>query len=291
MNRTYEIRSLEGTPQAVITDAFMNAFGDYNVQFSEAKLRDMLRRRGFDMRLSFGAFMDGRLVSFILNGIGTYAGAGLCAYDTGTGTVKECRGMGLTDRIFSYALPFLREAGVERYMLEVLQDNEPAVRIYTRQGFDIVRHYNCYAAGREEIHSPEAMAGRPALMIERAPAAEAAELAVRWSDSVPSWQNCLESVVRAGKAMEALVAYVDGEPAGAGVTEPAYGDLALIAVKPEFRRRGVGRTLLAAMMAICEPEVCRIVNVDAEDAAFNAFLSSCGFVLTCRQYEMTRAVG
>lgn len=267
-----------------VAAAFMEAFAGYSLSFSESRLRDMLRRRGADMRLSFGAFSDGRLVSFILNGIGMHQGV-KCAYDTGTGTLSRHRGQGLTDRIFTYALPYLREAGVERYLLEVLRDNAPAVRIYTRQGFDIIRSFNCYASARRPSgDTPSGIGIRQVAPTE-------AERLQGWFDFAPSWQNGLESITRAGHAMTAFAAYDEGGvPVGIGVTEPSYGDIALLAVRPDMRRRGIGRALLGAMMDVAATDECRVVNVDDRDTGAHAFLSACGYSLVTSQFEMARPV-
>jgi ribosomal protein S18 acetylase RimI-like enzyme len=81
--------------------------------------------------LSFGAFKNEDLLAFTFNGIGEYHGI-KTAYDTGTGTLKEYRGQGLAKCIFQHSLPFLEEAGIRQYLLEVLQHNEGAVALYKK---------------------------------------------------------------------------------------------------------------------------------------------------------------
>lgn len=266
-----------------VAEAFLAAFEDYGLQLDRDKLRAMLTRRGADLNLSAGAFDgDGRLVSFIVNGIGLYGGV-KTAYDTGTGTIKSCRGLGLTDRIFSSWIDVLREAGVKQYLLEVLTDNVPAVKIYTRQGFEITRGFNCYSStGLGE--APHAVDG---LRIVKSSPGQIAELQ-RFNDFEPSWQNSVESLARAAGNVDCLVALVDGEPVGFGVTESRYGDIAQIAVVPEFRRHGIGTALLHELMGLNKASEVRVVNVDASCSSLNAFLEARGFNLTCTQHEMLK---
>lgn len=105
-----EIRSLADTAFDTLYEAFSQAFADYEVQINGAQLRRMLKRRGFDPRLSFAAFDGDRIAAFTLNGIGNYDGLPT-AYDTGTGTLEAYRGQGLATRIFEHSIPYLKEAG------------------------------------------------------------------------------------------------------------------------------------------------------------------------------------
>ena len=134
------IKSLEKIGFEAIAKAFNEAFCKYEIQISKQELSLMLKRRGFVPELSFGAFDDERLVSFTLNGIGSYNGA-LTAYDTGTGTLEEYRGKGLASEVFNYSLPFLRKSGVSQYLLEVLQHNTTAISVYKNQGFITPREF------------------------------------------------------------------------------------------------------------------------------------------------------
>lgn len=103
-----EIKSLENTCFGTLFEAFGQAFADYEVQLDETQLRRMLRRRGFDPRLSFAAFDGERIAAFTLNGTGNFNGLPT-AYDTGTGTLEAYRGQGLAAKVFEHSIPYLRE--------------------------------------------------------------------------------------------------------------------------------------------------------------------------------------
>ena len=138
-----EIRSLENIGFDELFEGFSNAFSDYEIQFDKSEVQSMLKRRGYIPKLSFAAFEGGKIVAFTLNGIGMFNGI-QTAYDTGTGTVKEYRGYGLAGKIFRYSLPFLKQAGIRQYLLEVLQNNHKAITVYRRMQFDTTREFNCF---------------------------------------------------------------------------------------------------------------------------------------------------
>ena len=192
--------------------------------------------------------------------------------------------MGLTDRLFNFSLPLLREAGVRQYLLEVLQHNAPAVKIYRRQGFDITREFNCYTKDRDFRPLSSPVTG-----IEIRPVSvDCLTSAVDAFDFNPSWQNSLQSIYRHPEAFSCFGAFAGAEQVGFCATESAYGDLSLIAVKPDFRRKGIGRMLLDCMMECDKDASLRAINVDSSSPATNAFLKSCGFTLSCTQFEMLR---
>ena len=71
-----EIKQLTGTSIQIIHAAFEKAFSDYTEPFdlSVSDLAYMIERRGYSPELSFGAFADGELVGFTLNGVGDWNG-------------------------------------------------------------------------------------------------------------------------------------------------------------------------------------------------------------------------
>ena len=286
-NNKYIIRSLERESFDCVADAFLRAFEDYDLTFDRQRLRDMLVRRGADMELSFGAFYNGELVSFILNGIADYAGR-KTAYDTGTGTVSSARGAGLIDRIFQWSLPRLRDAGVERYLLEVLTHNTPAIKIYRRMGFEITRRFDCFAGQIEDISIDSAE--NENLEVRRGRICDIERLQ-HFCDFAPSWQNSLSSILRAERTMECLIACLsDNTPVGYLVAEPAYGDIAQIAVAPDYRRRGVARRLLRNIISLHACDNWRVVNIPDDYLPMKLFLQADGFGPICSQYEMVRSL-
>ncbi len=280
------VGSLAGVTFDRVADAFLQAFADYGMKLDRDSLSDMFRRRGARFDLSYAAFDGDRIVSFIINGIGVHNGR-LTAYDTGTGTVKEYRGLGLTDRIFAGSLGFLRAAGVESYLLEVLKENVPAVKIYTRLGFETMRGFDCYNACNMDVLGRLAEARGGCVEIRPIEAGEVGGMA-GFMDFCPSWQNSIGSIMRNKEAFLCVGAFKGGVPVGFGVSETAYGDITLLAVDRNHRRQGIGSALLKTLVENNRADRAKVLNVEENQGPAKSFLTASGFEFSCGQYEMAR---
>lgn len=276
-----EIRNLENADFETLLRGFERAFADYAISFEKEEVRSMLTRRGFNPRLSFAAFERGEIVAFTLNGTGTFRGVPT-AYDTGIGTAKEYRGQSLAGKIFTYSLPFLREAGICQYLLEVLQDNEKAIALYRRMNFEVTREFDCY---RQSIKLVDNQGANTACAIEHVELS-AIRQAQGFCDFCPSWQNSFESIERGASELSFLGAFVGGEMAGYCVFDSHTGDLTQIAVAGEHRRKGIASRLLQAALCEMTTNFVKVLNIITEDTALPDFLRSRNIPLASKQYEM-----
>lgn len=278
-----EIRSLKNISFEQIYKAFESAFSDYEISVDRAELKSMLKRRGFNSALSFGAFSGDNIVAFTFNGIGKYNGC-LTAYDTGTGTVKEFRGQGLAKRIFTHSMPFLKNVGVENYLLEVLQHNKSALKIYESLGFEILRDFNFFTQKKQLVVNR--LSNKPIVCSIVTMQPENLLSAQSFCDFTPSWQNDIESIKRAGDDLVTLGAMVDSVLAGYCVFSPNSGDIAQIAVAPTFRRKGIASSLLKQMLEMAECDMVKVINAESPTPSLEAFLDSVGISLSGKQFEM-----
>lgn len=279
------IKSLENTDFEIIASAFNEAFCKYEIQISKQELSLMLKRRGFLPELSFGAFDGEKLVSFTLNGIGPYNGV-LTAYDTGTGTLEEYRGKGLASEVFNFSLPFLRKAGVTKYLLEVLQHNTPAINVYKNQGFIMSREFCYYRIGHSEIklrnYNNSSGFGLQKISLDQI------SCCTNFQDFMPSWQNSLESIARSKEGFKFLGAFDNDRLIGYCISEPKSGDITQIAVDKTYRRQGVGTFMLSHALKLNENECIKIVNTDVTCASISGFLESNSITMRGKQYEMIK---
>ena len=260
-----ELRTLETTSIDQIHRAFVDAFSDYVVPMKPVReqLLEMFTRRGWRPELSVGAFHDGELVGFAINAL-----EGRRSYNSGTGVIPSQRRAHIGYDIMCRASDVLRRAGAREYVLEVIEANIAARRLYERAGFTATRHLQCWgyeASGGESfptIETPDWDRMRAMWEIE------------------PAWQNSIASLQRS-RAQRVFL----GDERGYAIVIPATGDVPQLAVAREHRRSGLGRRLLNAAAARAEKPL-RIMNIDSADRGIATFLERCGAQRTIAQIEM-----
>lgn len=281
------IHSLESVSFKDLYAAFSSAFKDYDFSLNADELRRMLDRRGYNPQLSFGAFFEGRLISFVFNGTGMYNNI-LTAYDTGTGTVPSFRGLHLTQKIFTFSLELIYQQGVRQYVLEVLQHNHKAIKIYRKLGFETQRNFNYYSAKLSDI-VPVLQVNHTACRILPSDLKNCLNQTA-WFDFHPSWQNDRASLERGIDNLDILGAYEREELVGFVIFEPASGDISSLAVAKDYRRKGIGKSLLKSAVSHFQSDVLKFTNVDCDCESVTGFLSSLGLTPKGQQFEMVRKI-
>lgn len=271
----------------LIHRTFVEAFSDYQLDMSYMSEKVMFMRvvkNAVAFDTSVGVFDGDRMVGFTLIGIDMW-GDMLTAFDVGTGIVKEYRGRGIAHRMFDFALPKLRKSGVKKFVLEVIQTNEPAVKAYREVGFQITRELDCF-----ELEAKKANLKRKAdlpLKIQRV----RKNILPLFRDSLdwePSWENSFSAVMRIPDEVILYGALSKGEHAGILAYSPFLNWIMLVVVKKDFRRKGVASRLMAKALRNVSPKNTRVklLNVDHSDTGMIKFLEKGGFQLFVRQYEM-----
>jgi ribosomal protein S18 acetylase RimI-like enzyme len=272
--------SLNHTEAQFIHGAFLSAFSDYFVPayMPYDKFTAFLSANGFAPSLSAGAFVGGGLRAFILNGIRELDGE-LTAYNAGTGVLPEYRRQGLTKDMFAYCLPLLKAAGAKRYVLEVIQQNEPALALYKGLGFSVTRELICYSVNKDRLCAEETAA-------RLADAGGICADVQRFWDYSPTWQNTFDSINAVpGQHAAAVIEYSSGF-AGYGIINVNTGRVAQLAVRSDCRGRGLGSQLLCSLAQQAETECVSFLNVDGGCASMRGFATKHGFEENIRQYEM-----
>ena len=123
------------TQEEVIT-CLLTAFSNYFVVLPDDVNYWKARYKAaqIDWSLSFGMFDDDNLVGFIINGIDLHEGK-RTAYNSGTGVLPEYRGRAIVDQLYEHALPEFQKEGIQKCLLEVICENERALKVYKRIGF------------------------------------------------------------------------------------------------------------------------------------------------------------
>ncbi len=280
-----EIKSLADLSLDKILTAFEQAFIDYEIEWDKEEIVRMLSRRGFAKELSFGAFHNDNLVGFTLNGIGEYIGVST-AYDTGTGTLKEYRGKGIATDIFNYSVPFLKEAGVKQYLLEVLQNNSKAISVYSKIGFKVTREFNYFDQLAKEIVFKKYRENKNIKYIN-IDLSHRNKMKKFW-DTIPSWQNSFASIYRSPDDFVMLGATNNDELIGYCILAIHSGDITQIAVGKEYRRKGVATSLLNKILCYNKCKNVKAINYEVGYDNMVGFFNSVNITLGGKQFEMIK---
>ncbi len=279
-----EFATLEHTPIGLLTEAFNNAFADYELplQYTPETLQQKINVEGINLDMSVGAFDNGTLVGFTFFAVDKLNNV-LTAWDGGTGVIPGYRGQKLTQRMFDHIRPVLENAGVKRVLLEVLQNNTGAYRIYEKIGFRTVRSLNAYRGAVKKTSSVQ-------YKIEILHSYDAGQL-LSMADWQPSWQytnyvvrNWGDPIITIGiKKDGAVVAYAHY------TTLTRQGSTTMrvmqFAVDKNHRRLGMG-TALFNYIAGDNSIPVSVINVDATSESSNAFMKAAGMEHFISQYEM-----
>ena len=281
------VNTLEGLTLDALFVAFSQAFADYQRSWTQEEFEKMLYRRSFDPALSFGAFEHEELVAFTFNGTRTYNGIP-SAYDTGTGTLKSHRGKGLTKEIFNATIPYLVRAGLKQYVLEVLQHNTTAVKIYTDLGFEITREFNYFVHPVEKIKTNNNNLQAP-FQLRELTALLPEEMKAMW-DFHPSWQNTFDAVHKKPDDFAITGAFKGTQLVGYGILEKSTGDIPQLAVHHAFRRQEIGAAIFNALLQKNQAQVIRVINGEVRCENLTRFLAAHDISVTRTQFEMVKTL-
>lgn len=275
--------TLENISIEKLHKTFLEAFSDYQVKsdLPLLVLEQMLRRRGYVAKASMGAFENNALVGFILNGIRNWDGK-LTAYDTGTGVIKAFRRHGITSNMLLKDKQLLIEMGVEQYLLEVIQSNTSAVQLYKKQGFQILRDFECFSFDKNKYTPVTTHSAQHINMINKI---NWTELTQFW-DFKPSWQNSIDSINAASDTFIYSIISIDDKIVGYGIIDKNSGDIPQIAVDKNYRGNGIGKSIFTDLLNSTKSHNIRVLNVDSQCTSMKNFLLNLGFKQGLSQYEM-----
>ncbi|NEM96857.1 GNAT family N-acetyltransferase [Pontibacter burrus] len=285
----YTISFLRAQDMPEVHQTFLKAFADYFVpiQLTEEQFYTKLKRESIEPTFCVGAYEGANLVGFILTGIGNY-NQKPTGYNAGTGVVPEHRGHGLTKKMYDHLLIKLKQSGMEQCLLEVIQENTPALKSYEAIGLKITRSLDCFRAKKDDlllnVSLPEnikiAQVSKPDWVNYS-----------HFCDVAPTWQNTSGAIVRSPDEKVVLEARDAGdELVGYAAFFPKTGAIAQFAVVPAFRGEGIGKALLKEVKNLTIAPALMLLNVDTEAVAFISFLKRRNFTRFLGQFEMIMAL-
>lgn len=266
-------------------EAFLQSFADYLVpiQLNAEQFKTKIKREGIALSFCAAAYVGTEMVGFILTGLGEWLGRPT-AYNAGTGVLPQFRGYNLTQQLYAYMLPKLRESGVEQCLLEVIQENAPALRSYKAVGFKVTRTLDLFRGQKNELLLKTE--GQDNFKINATTKPDW-RLYERFWDAEPSWQNTAEAVRQSPDAKVILEAR-DAEQKIIGyiILFPNTGSVAQFAVDARSRGKGIGTALLREAAQSTMAPSLMFVNIDTSATSLIAYLGRRHFSYVLRQYEM-----
>jgi ribosomal protein S18 acetylase RimI-like enzyme len=140
------VKHLGQTEFSEIMECFLLAFEGYFVKmptdYNYYKQRWTAAKVNFE--LSYGMFDNDKLVGFIIHAVDDRKGYNT-AFNTGTGVIPEYRGKRIVKAIYEYAIPDLIKNGITKSVLEVIIENEKAIKAYEGIGFEICKNFKCFS--------------------------------------------------------------------------------------------------------------------------------------------------
>jgi ribosomal protein S18 acetylase RimI-like enzyme len=269
---------------STIRETFVEAFSDYLIPFAltPEQFRNHINLNAVDLERSAGCFEGDRMIGFSLTGFGEWQGK-QTAYDAGTGVVPDKRREGISTRMFEMMTRSYKNAGIEQFLLEVISTNTAAVNLYERMGFRATRDLALLQCDDTNIAAKTPPQGIEIREIDDLDW----DLVSNYWDGAPSWQNSIEAVIRSRKIKRIFGAFAGGKCVGYVVSSPSFGRIAHLAVSPDHRGRGIGKSLIARVRSETKPEYpLQVINLDKRITSSMKFFAGLGFREHLVQHEM-----
>jgi GNAT superfamily N-acetyltransferase len=275
-------RLTECTIQDTIT-AWNRGFEGYFVQLEMTPelFFNRLVNEGLSLKHSLVAFDGEQPVAIVLNGFRVVDGKKI-AWNGGTGIETDYRGGGLSNMLIEAAFKVYSEEGVEIATLEAIKENERAIRLYEKHGYEITDHL-VYLSGTLELNKTPIIC--KSIRPEQLPTFDF------YKENVP-WQSQWQSV----KAGESQVYYDEnGKPLGYALYKRVWnqeGRLEKVFLfQFELLQKVNKETLDAVFAAITETETKPVnfitINASIRNPVINYLIDSV-FKKTTEQVQMVK---
>lgn len=281
------IKDLTTVSLNVITKTFNEAFADYSIQFTatEEYLQNRWEEAGVNCNLSFGAFSDNNLVGFIIHGVDQWNGR-KTAFNLGTGVIPDYRGNRLVKKLYDYAVPILKNHGIEQCLLEVIQENEKAIKAYRSVGFKEERELIGFTYNLGTNYDDVGLDKQIQLKIDSDIINIDWDIVQTFWDFEPSWEHSISTVMRSAENYQFAGMYKEELLIGYAIFNPKTGYIPQFVISKNERGRGYARYLFQKLTTFSKKLV--VLNVDKGSEQTLHFLTAFGFEEFVKQYEMEK---
>lgn len=285
----FEFKGFRKKDLAKMCKTFNKAFSDYliPIQLSQGQFtQKIIQKTNISFKYSVGTYYNKKLVGFIFNSINYYESK-KTAYNGGTGVIANFRGQNLTEKMYEFVLPDLQTNGVEQCILEVISNNQPAIKAYENIGFRRTKYYHCMKLTDKSPYLVK-MANR--------------DIQIKVTDR-PKWKKyskfcdyntCfLDSfpMLKNNKQNETfLEAYSGNMLVGFLIFNRKMGRVAHIGVDHNERGKGIGTLMIKNMIKICRDNPIYILNLNERYYDLLNFFLRLGFQNEIDQFEFKLSI-
>ena len=264
-----------------LTDIYNQTRIDYIVPMpmNEAKLREYVHNYDVDLTQSLVAMSEGQPLGVAMLGVRSDV-----AWITRLGVTPHGRQKGIGRGLMTGLIENAGKLGSKKVVLEVIQDNVPAQRLFESLGFQVLRELLVV----RRAPSPTNMTARNTLHIETAGFQEATSLLKTRTDAA-SWVTATESLNKVG-SLVALVADIPKLGQGWLVYESSVFQLSRLILKTDPAASPEVATSLLQHLHWRHPVQDTVVeNIPATDKLWPIF-QSLGYMTSFVRVEMELAL-
>lgn len=256
-------------------ETFKTAFTDNEVRFqpsSEEFSYRLHKKLLFNRDISAACFDGDQMTGFILHSSNIYQGIPT-AYNGGTGVLPGFRNQKTAENMYDFLIPKIQRKFLARILLEVVENNQKAISLYEKIGFNFKRRFRCY----KMVNSFESQV--------KFDVAEGvmADVNFNFNDFEPSFIDSSEHLKRGNEKV--LLAKEGEDIMGYVIFQPHLGRISQLAVNRLHRQKGVGEALIMQTQNQSGKKLT-IMNIPEDEIGFDLFLKRCGFQNQVNQYEM-----
>ena len=257
-------------------ETFTYAFANNAVRFQLSEddfYHRMHKKLLINEEISGVAFDGEEMLGFILHSSDVYEGIPT-AYNGGTGVLPGFRNQSTAERIYGYLIPKIQSMFLARVILEVVENNEKAIALYEKLGFEMRRKFRCYK--QEKTLNKETAVNVVEGLIE--------DVNFSFNDFHASFIDSEEHLKR-GNETTLLAKDEEGNLLGYLIMQPHLGRISQLAVNRFYRDQKIGEGLIRSAQKYTSKPLF-IMNIPEDESGFDSFLKTCGFENQVNQYEM-----
>ena len=259
-----------------LTEAYNQTRVDYIVPMpmNAAKLQEYVETYDVDLEASAVVIDDAQILALGMLGVRENR-----AWITRLGVVRSNRRQGVGWALVTYLIEQARQKNADYIVIEVIDDNLPALSLFAKKGFKPVRELLVLRRppGSLKIKPPDAK-------VEMLSYTDAVQLLKR-RISKPSWIDEYESLLNAGNLSAFQATLADGSQ-GWLVYQNTVFQLTRLVIQTEVGNQlDVGKTLLYHLHTEHPVQDTKTENLPTNDPHWPAFKES-GYLVTFRRVEM-----